>query len=436
MPDLVPDLLAFIDRSPTPYHAVAEGVRRLEAAGFVALSERDVWDHSPGARRFVVRADGSLVAFQVGSLPPAQSGFHIVGAHTDSPNLRLKPQPDVSAHGYRQLAVEPYGGVLLHTWLDRDLSLAGRVTIQRDSSIESLLIDFARPLVRVPNLAIHLHREVNRDGLKLDPQKHLVPVVGLEEVPGVRELLATEMRAQELGDISAEQVLSFDLMLYDTQPAAVVGARGEFVSASRLDNLASSHAALTALLGACQAGCAGFTRVVVLFDHEEVGSGSAHGAAGSFLSDLLERVVSGFKGGEPQGLPRALSNSLLLSLDMAHAVHPNYSECHEPGHRPVVGHGPVIKVNANQAYATDAETAGYFVRLCSGIDITPQHFVTRSDLACGSTIGPIAAARVGVRTADVGNPLLAMHSCREMAGTADVEPMVDVLTAFYSESDV
>ena len=438
MPDLVPDLLAFIDRSPTPYHAVAEGVRRLEAAGFVRLSERDVWDHGPGARHFVVRAEGSLMAFQVGSLPPAQSGFRILGAHTDSPNLRLKPQPDVSAHGYRQLAVEPYGGVLLHTWLDRDLSLAGRVTIRSDSGVDTVLIDFARPLLRVPNLAIHLFREVSRDGLKLDPQKHLVPVIGLEDAPGIRELLASELRAQDLRDVSAEQVLSFDLMVYDTQPSAVIGARGEFISASRIDNLASSHAALTALLRACEEGCAGFTRVVALYDHEEVGSRSVHGAAGSFLADLLERAVSGFKDGEkdgePQALLRALSTSTLLSIDMAHAVHPNYSDRHEAGHHPVMGRGPVIKINANQSYATDAETAGLFSNLCADVDVTPQHFVTRSDLACGSTIGPITAARVGVRTADVGNPMLAMHSCREMAGTGDVEPMVDVLHAFYAEA--
>jgi aspartyl aminopeptidase len=218
-------------------------------------------------------------------------------------------------------------------------------------------------------------------------------------------------------------------MAYDGQPSAVVGARGEFVSAPRLDNLASCHAATCALLSA--PGLPSFTRVLVLVDHEEVGSRSAQGAAGPLLASTLERVVAGFKGGAPQGLPRALARSMLVSADMAHAVHPNYADKHEPQHRPVLGGGPVIKQNAEQSYASDARTAGAFGALCRRAGIEPQHFVTRTDLACGSTIGPITAARVGIATVDVGNPLLAMHSCRELAGTADVKPMIDVLRLFY-----
>ncbi len=430
MPDLVQDLLAFIDRSPTPYHAVAESARRLEAAGFSRLSEAELWDHGPGACHYVIRNDGSLVAFQVGGTSPAQAGFRILGAHTDSPNLRLKPEPDVSAHGYRQLAVEPYGGVLLHTWLDRDLSLAGRVSVTQEGRARTVLIDFARAMLRVPNLAIHLGPEIRDKGLKLNPQKHAVPVVGLEDTPPIRELLATELRAQGIALPDRDPVLSFDLMLYDTQPSGVIGSRGEFISAPRLDNLASSHAILTALQRSCVGPPPAFTRVVVIYDHEEVGSRSAAGAASTFLSGALERIVAGYKGGEPQGLTRALAASQMVSVDMAHAVHPNYPDKHEPGHQPVVGRGPVIKVNANQAYATDAETAGQFEALCRSVDVKTQHFVTRSDLACGSTIGPITAARLGIRTVDVGNPMLAMHSCREMAGTEDVEPMIDVLGAY------
>jgi len=429
MPDPIPDLLSFIDRSPTPYHAVAESVRRLEAAGFARLAESEVWNHSPGGRFFVVRNHGSLVAFELGATPPAQSGFRVIGAHTDSPNLRVKPQPDVSEHGYRQLAVETYGGVLLHTWLDRDLSLAGRITLKADGGVGSTLLDFRRPILRVPNLAIHLFQDLKEKGLKLNPQRHAVPVLGLEDGPGVAELIATELRAQEIADVAAEQILSFDLMAYDTQPSGVIGSRGEFISAPRLDNLASSHAGLCALLNACETGPADFTRMLVLYDHEEVGSRSAAGAAGNFLAEVLDRVVSGYKGGEPQGLPRAMATSTLISADMAHAVHPNYADRHEAGHRPVIGGGPIIKMNANQAYATDAETAGHFASLCEQVGVVPQHFVTRSDLGCGSTIGPITAARVGIRTVDVGNPMLAMHSCREMAGSADVQPMIDVLTA-------
>ena len=430
MSDLVADLLAFIDRAPTPYHAVAEAVRRLEKAGYRSSPGVDTWSLGPGERRYSVRNDGTLVAFEVGTAPPAEAGFRVIGAHTDSPNLRLKPRPDVTANGYRQLGVEPYGGVLLHTWLDRDLSIAGRVTLARGDEVETLLLDFGRPLVRVPNLAIHLYRELRDEGLKLNAQRHLVPVIGLEDGPPLAELVASELRAQSIAEASAEEVLAFDLMLYDTQPSSVAGARGEFVLAPRLDNLGSCHAALTALSAASLGGGSPFTRVIALYDHEEVGSRSAGGAAGPVLAETLERIVDGFKGGAPQGLARAVAHSTLLSVDMAHAVHPNYADRHESGHRPVIGGGPVIKVHASQAYASDAYTAGLFRSICARQGVEPQHFVSRSDLPCGSTIGPVTAARVGLRAVDVGNPMLSMHSCREMAGAADVGPMIDVLGAY------
>jgi aspartyl aminopeptidase len=429
--DQVRDLLTFIDRSPTPYHAVAEGVRRLETAGFQPVSETDVWSLSPGARRYIVRHDGSLVAFEVGSAPPAEAGFRMIGAHTDSPNLRLKPRADVKAHGYRQLAVETYGGVLLHTWLDRDLSLAGRVTFREGDAVRTELVDLERPLLRVPSLAIHLNREVNTAGLQLNPQQHLVPILGLEDGPALTALVVEELAARAVARVEADAVLAFDLMCYDVQPSGVGGARGEFVVAPRLDNLASCHAAIAALLEAGREPTPPFSRVVVLYDHEEIGSRSAQGAAGPFLLDALQRIVACAKGAEPQGLPRSLANSTLLSVDMAHAVHPNYADKHDPGHRPVVGRGPAIKVNANQAYASDAFTSGLFSSVCAAVDVEPQHFVSRSDVACGSTIGPITASRLGVRTVDVGNPMLSMHSCREMAGTADVEPMVRVLRGYF-----
>ncbi len=434
MTDAVADLLAYIDRSPSPYHAVAEACRRLEAVGFSEVSEAEVWELAPGERRYLVRQQGSLLAFQVGAVSPADAGFRIVGAHTDSPNLRLTPRADRSAHGYRQLGVEPYGALLLHTWLDRDLSLAGRVTLRAGGATRSELVDFRRPLLHVPSLAIHLQRELRTEGLKLNPQLHALPVLGLEEAPDLATLVAGELRAQGRGPVEPADVLAFDLMTCDVQPAAVSGAHGEFVSAPRLDNLASCHTALSALTAASPEPAPPFTRVVVLFDHEEVGSRSAQGAAGTLLADALARVVAGFKGGETQGLPRALARSLLISADMAHAVHPNHADKHDPGHQPVLGRGPVIKVNAGQAYASDAETAGWFAALCAAVGVQPQHFVSRSDLVCGSTIGPISAARVGIRTVDVGSPLLAMHSCRELAGSADVEPMIAVLRAFFEGS--
>jgi aspartyl aminopeptidase len=432
--DLVRDLLPYIDRSPTPYHAVAESVRRLEAVGFEQTSETDVWSLDPGTRRFVVRNDGSLLTFEVGAISPAEAGFRIIGAHTDSPNLRLKPRPDVEAHGYRQLAVEPYGALLFHTWLDRDLSVAGRVTFQEEGEVRTALVDFERPLLRVPSLAIHLDREVNKGGLQLNAQQHLVPLVGLESAPPFPELLADELAARSVARVQPEAILAFDLMLYDAQPSGVGGAHGEFLLAPRLDNLASCHAAITALVTAARDPVPPLTRVVVLYDHEEVGSRTAQGAAGPFLLDSVQRLVHGFKGQDPQGVARALAHSTLISVDMAHAVHPNYADKHDSQHRPIVGRGPVIKANANQAYASDAGTAGQFAALCAAEDVKPQHFVTRSDLPCGSTIGPITAARLGVRTVDVGSPMLSMHSCREMAGTADVEPMVRVLRAYLNGS--
>ena len=434
MADVVADLLAFIDCSPTPYHAVAEVVRRLEAVGFSSLEETSIWDLAPGTRGYGVRGDGSLIAFEAGRESPARAGFRILGAHTDSPNLRVKPRPDRTASGYRQIGVEPYGGVLLHTWLDRDLSLAGRATVREGDAIRTRLIDFARPMVRIPNLAIHLFREIRQEGLKLNPQTHLVPLSGLESVPEIRELMVAEWQARGEGTIKAEDILSFDLMTADTQPSAVVGAAQEFISAPRLDNLASAHAAVMAMQNALAQGEQDFTRVMVLYDHEEVGSRTAQGAAGPFLADSLSRIVSGWQGTlEPQGLARSLAASTLISVDMAHAVHPNYSDRHEPDHQPVLGRGPVVKVNSNQAYATDGVTQGLFESLCAEEGISPQHFVTRSDLACGSTIGPITAARVGIRTLDVGNPMLAMHSCREMAGAADVAPMISVLSRFWQD---
>jgi aspartyl aminopeptidase len=433
MPEVVADLLAFIDRSPTPYHAVAESVRRLEAAGFHGVAETEVWEVAPGDRLYAVRNEGSLAALQVGAVTPAEAGFRIIGAHSDSPNLRIKPRADLEAHGYRQLAVEPYGGLLRHTWLDRDLSLAGRVSLAVDAGLRTLLVDFERPLLRIPNLAIHLQRRINRDGLKLNAQQHLAPLLGLEDAPPLPDLLIAELRNGGLGEVDAADIRAYDLMAYDTQPACLAGSRGEFIHASRIDNLASCHAGVSALLVAASESTPPFTRMVVLYDHEEVGSRSAQGAGGTFLSTTLERVVSGFESGGPQDLARAIAHSTLVSADMAHAVHPNYSDRHEPGHRPVIGKGPVIKVNSEQSYASDAATAGLFATLCHRVGVEPQYFVTRSDIRCGTTIGPVSAARVGLRTVDVGNPMLSMHSCREMAGTADVEPMIEVMRAFFDE---
>ncbi|MCA9577258.1 MAG: M18 family aminopeptidase [Polyangiales bacterium] len=426
--DAADDLVSFIDRAPSPYHAVREVRARLDGAGYRSVDERDALTLEPGAKIYVVRGGSTLAAFHVGTRSPADAGFSLIGAHTDSPNLRVKPTPDTAAGGCQQLAVEPYGGVLYHTWLDRDLSLAGRVAVATDDGVSLHLVDFARPLLRVPSLAIHLHRGVNTDGLVLNAQKHLPPVWALAHTPAsLREALAAELE----GDVDPEQILGWDLGCYEVTPATRSGLRREFIHAGRLDNLASCHAAVTALLQGGGDVCEK-TRGVVLFDHEEVGSRSAQGAAGSFLSTWLDRITMALSGGGAtrEHTARALRRSFLVSADMAHAAHPNYLDRHDAGHRPELGAGLVIKTNANQSYTTDAESAAVFTALCREVKAPVQQFVTRSDLGCGSTIGPITAAQLGIPAIDVGNPMLSMHSAREMAAADDVAPMIRALGRF------
>ena len=431
--DQAADLRGFLDASPTPYHAVREAVRRLEPLGVRMLDEREEWRLGAGDRVYVVRGETSIIALELGSEPPEESGFRLLGAHTDSPNLRLKPSPELARSGYLQLGVEVYGGVLLSTWLDRDLSMAGRIVVRAAPRPVAHLVDFRRALMRVPNLAIHLNRAVNTEGLVLNAQQHMAPVCGLE-LGGpleLKKLLAAEI-ARESGCAAPDpnDILSWDLCLYDAQPAATAGLRDELMLAGRLDNLASCHAGLRAL--AATTGARPATRGVVLYDHEEVGSRSAQGAASPFLRQTLERVVAARGPAGADRAPRAYARSFVVSADMAHAVHPNYADKHEPAHTPVLGGGPVIKTNVSQSYATDGESSARFETMCLAAGVTPQRFVTRTDLPCGSTIGPITAGELGIRTVDVGNPMLAMHSAREMSATSDVGKMIDVLGVFFA----
>lgn len=415
----VQDLLQFIDVSPTPFHAVAETVARLQAHGYRQLDEAEAWSVDRGDKVYVVRGGGSVAAFHLGSAQPQEAGFHLIGAHTDSPNLRVKPNPEREKAGYGQLGVEPYGGVLLHTWLDRDLSLAGRISLADGGA---RLVDFKRELLRVPSLAIHLNRTVNAEGLKLNAQTHMAPILALNELGdgNLRALLA-----DELGDVKAEEVIAWDLMAYDVQPAARSGRSREFIHAGRIDNLASCHAGLSALLAAERE--TKMTRGLVLYDHEEVGSRSAQGAASDFLRSCLQRL----SGASTESFHRAVAKSFLISADMSHAIHPNYADLHEPTHQPLLGGGPVVKINVNQSYATDGESWASFERWAKEAKVSTQRFVVRSDLGCGSTIGPITAAELGIRTVDVGNPMLSMHSCREVAAASDVPQMIDVLKRFF-----
>ena len=413
------DLRAFTDASPSPFHAVAELARRLRGAGFTELAEADPWVLAPGGEHFVVR-HGSLVAFRVGTAPLAEAGLRVVGAHTDSPTFKVRPHDDVRQAGYRLVGVEPYGGGLWHTWLDRELTVAGRVALRGGSTA---LVRLPGAPLRLPSLAIHLDRGV-RDGLKLDPQRDLVPVWSgeLGAAPGLRSAVAEAVGVVE------DDVVGHDLVLADTQPAARTGADGTWVAAPRLDDLACCHYGLTALI---TAPAGERTQLLVCNDHEEVGSGSMSGARGSFLEDVVRRLVAVTDGGDPQALPRALAHSRLVSADMAHAVHPTRSDRHEPAHRPQLGGGPVLKVNANQAYATDAASGSWFAERCAEASVRVQWFVTRADLPSGSTIGPLTATRLGIGTVDVGAPMLAMHSCRELASALDVPLMAGALAACF-----
>lgn len=414
--DSVRDLLAFLDAAPTPYHAVAETARRLDAAGYQRFREEDAWTLAPGDRGYVIRHEGSIVAFALGTEPPAEAGMRLIGAHTDSPNLHVTPAATRTAQGVRQLLVEPYGGLLEHTWFDRDCGLAGRVRLA-DGRV--VLVDLPGPVLRVPSLAIHLAREIRETGFKPNFQQHLHPLFALAEGPSWEDCLDRALAPH--GATNAEAV-THDLMLYDAAGATLGGLDEAFVFSGRLDNLASCHAGLCALLASEAAQAT--TRVLALWDHEEVGSGSASGASGAFLRDVVMRIAGG-----GDAARRAIARSLLVSADMAHGVHPNYPDRHDGAHMPLLGDGPTVKWNANQRYASDAETGGQFVEACRTAGFEPQHYNHRNDIPCGSTIGPLASANLGLRTVDVGNPMLSMHSCREMCAASDHEPMIRAMTA-------
>ncbi len=411
------DLCRFVDASPTPFHAVASAAARLQGAGYTEVAEHEAWP-APGGRHFVVRG-GSLIAWDDSSSTAPTDSFRIVGAHTDSPNLRLKQHHDRD-HAHGVVALEPYGGALLTTWLDRDLAVAGRLAL-RDGSVR--LVHVAEPVLRVPNLAIHLDREASGS---LDRQRHLDALwssTGAATGPGFLTWLG------EREGFDPAEVLGFELMTADVVPSARVGADGWLVAAPRLDNQATCFAGLEALLAA-DAG-AGERRVLALFDHEEIGSRSERGAESDLLLTVLERVVLA-AGGSRDDVHRAVAGSICASGDMAHATHPNYAERHEPLHQIVLGGGPVLKVNQNLRYATDAVGAAAFARACEQAEVPLQRYVHRADLPCGSTIGPISAARTGITTVDFGAPQLAMHSIRETMAAVDVDHYVAALTAFLA----
>ena len=424
------DLLAFVGASPSPYHAVLEATDRLVAAGFAPLDPAGEWPDAAGP--YLVAVGGAIVAWHVPAGAGPERRFRIVGAHTDSPNLRIKPRPDTGGFGWQQLAVEVYGGALWNSWLDRDLGLSGRVAVADGPAVEHHLVRFDEPLLRVAQLAIHLDRDVNGQGLKLNPQQHLTPIwgVGPVETGAFAELLA-----EEIG-VGADRILSWDVMVHDLTPGTRLGRRAELIASARLDNQVSCWAAIDALISAAAPGADAHgddapVQAICLFDHEEVGSTSSTGADGALLAQVLERSVLA-RGGGRDHLLRALAGSVCASADMAHATHPNYPERHEPGHTVTIDGGPVIKVNANQRYATDAATAAVFARACDQAGVPHQVFVGRNDQPCGSTIGPLTSARLGIPTVDVGVAQLSMHSARELCGAEDPLRLASALRAFLT----
>ncbi|MEU1375200.1 MULTISPECIES: M18 family aminopeptidase [Streptomyces] len=414
------DLMTFLAASPSPYHAVANTAERLEKAGFRQVAETDAWDAQAGGK-YVTRG-GAIIAWYVPEGATAATPFRIIGAHTDSPNLRVKPLPDTGTHGWRQVAVELYGGTLLNTWLDRDLGLSGRVTL-RDGSDHLVNID--RPLLRVPQLAVHLDRTVNQDGVKLDKQRHMTPIWGLGHVT---EGDLIRFVAEEAG-LEAGQISGWDLMTHSVEAPAYLGRDHELLAGPRMDNLLSVHAGLAALTTAIGSEGLPYIPVLAAFDHEENGSQSDTGAEGPLLGNVLERSVFA-RGGSYEDKARAFAGTICLSSDTGHAVHPNYAERHEPGHHPMPNGGPLLKVNVNQRYATDGSGRAVFAAACERAGVPMQHFVSNNSVPCGTTIGPITAARHGISTVDIGVAILSMHSARELCGADDPYLLAAALTAF------
>ncbi len=435
-------LCSYIDASPTPFHAVASSAAALEAAGFARLDEREAWRLEPGKGYFVCRDGASLVGFRVGLKAPSESGFALAGAHVDAPALRARAEKSVSARGADRVAVEAYGGPIHSTWLDRPLSVAGRVVLEQGGKRSVRLVDFKRPVGVIPNLAIHFNREVNK-GVEYPMNATLLPLVAARGAAlgnaGMTVAAATDAATASwlIGAACAElgvdrgAFVSAELSFVDAAPSLVLGAGGEILSAPRIDNLEGCHAVLSAF---ARAPAADHCQVAALFDNEEIGSTSPRGADSAFLRDALERVVGLCDGSGSEAVHRALARSFCVSVDGAQGWHPAYADRFDEDFAPVLNGGPAVKSNANVRYATDALGEAAFRSLCAKAGVPCQRFRMRADLAPGSTIGPVSSALLGVRTVDVGVPMLAMHSARETAGAYDHDAMIAALSAFYATS--
>jgi len=424
-------LCQFLDNSPTPFHATENLLSILVAAGFKKIEEADDWSKLNKGKYVVTRNDSSIIAFNLSGTDLTETGFRMAGAHTDSPCLKVKPNAEVIKQGYLQLGVEVYGGALLNPWFDRDLSLAGRISYESDNGkIKSTLVNFKLPIATIPSLAIHLDREANKKR-SINSQTDILPILLHDESLLVGDnkkqnklqtLLLKQLKIQS-PKVKIKTILAHELFFYDTQNAALTGLNQDFINSSRLDNLLSCFIAAQALINS------DFTQssLLVCNDHEEVGSQSTSGAQGNFLLSVLQRLCK-----NNETLLRCNDRSILVSADNAHGIHPNYIDKHDVNHGPIINQGPVIKINANQRYASNSETIAIFQKYANDLDINIQKFVVRSDMACGSTIGPLIASLIGVKTVDIGLATFAMHSIREMAGSKDPIMLYKILISFYN----
>ncbi|MDZ7672331.1 MAG: M18 family aminopeptidase [Halanaerobiales bacterium] len=424
----VDSLIDFLKNSPSPFHVVDNTANILKNNGFERLDIKENWMIESNKKYFVTKNDSALIAFKTGDKNKISDGFKIIGAHTDSPAIKIKPQPEFKGEeNYLKLNTEVYGGPILNTWFDRPLTIAGRVSILEDESLKNVNINFEDPLMIIPNLAIHLNRKVN-DGQKIDKQKDLIPIMKvLEEDEDVENYLV-DLISKKL-NVKSSEIMDFDLYLRDTEDPIILGSNKEFLNSGLIDDLGMAHAGLQALLNNKTAGF----KLLVLFDNEEIGSNTGEGADSPLLSNLLERIVYGMNKNRADFL-QMIENTFMVSADMAHAVHPNHSKKHDPTNKPVINKGPVVKISSNRRYTTDSYTGGYIKKLCKENNIPYQNFVNNSNERGGSTIGPINLRHLGVRSVDIGNPVLSMHSIRELYGLKDHELMIKLLTAFFNES--
>ncbi len=420
-------LFKFLKHSPTPFHASDTIAGRLQQNGFRLLSENEQWPEKMHGGYCCIRDDGSLLAWKTSDSNSPDTPWRMTVAHTDSPALQIKPLPETRTAAYTSLGVEVYGGPLLSTWFDRDLGIAGRVSLLTEKDTLCIrLLDFKRNLVTIPSLAIHLNRKAN-DGLKIDKQKQLLPILcQMDKELSFHDIIRRQLQKQ-YPDLAVKKILGFDLFCYDTQPPAFVGLNKEFITGSRLDNLVSCFVGMEALV---QKNISG-NCLLLCSNHEEIGSASVAGAHGNFLRSALQRIQPKLFREGP-----SLGASLLISMDNAHALHPNHAEKHDPGHTPLLNHGPVIKHNANQRYATTCRSTALYKIIAEEAGIFPQEFVMRSDMPCGSTIGPIGATDLGIQTIDVGVPSLAMHSIRETTGTKDPFLLFKTIARFYRRNSL